>query len=974
MTTQNTSSINSRSGVISRRIPAAALAIALGAGVVAVPQFTEAAPVAHAQEAQAESQFSPDAVKFDGILDKSGNAVHGTAMSKSYAGNHPGEQGTVINNDGSYAFNFSIDVTDAQGGDRVYIKPTTRYTLKFGDKAGSESTSTWVGTRVVGNVPNRPLMMNDVEIGTVDTIHGNGIRVTFNENVNDMKSGIAKVAATAHSWDAYETSGIDAKRADNSGPLSIVSEVYHADANGKFPAKPAAVEETPTDIVTKFSSYMQSSGAFRNRVYTNSGAVSVTPKGMGTLRDVFYEAPFGSDYDVTLTPKEGSEDAASWLLAKNVDYDVTMWNYDEEGNTLDSVKGKQKVAEKFPDLKIDVTREGAGIHIKTTGVPEGWQTVIRVKTNDGSPLGTASYQPNAKFDFESNYTPINDVAKNSRDTVGRTLGRIAPVAGMPESTGTKYTRTAEVTPMVAGFAKGVGTTGEPAPVAGTKQTFEFEVRNTGDTYMAAPEVTTPDGEKKIVEGVTIAPGETGVVQVPYDVPADATRLDFSVDFPRYTLNAKNHTFRIGPVDHSEEERQKALDDINKNLEDQEKKLNELKDQLAKNNDLTKEQTDAIKDQTKALEDAIDEQKNAIDRLKDAVEKGDKTIADKIEKQTKAINDQTKAINDSLDSLEKTIKDGNEAQLAESKKQTQALKDNTAALREQTKEITESLDSIDGKLADQNEELKKQTAKLQKQVDALNKQAGELEKIKSELAKANELSEEMNNKLQLQIDESKKQTEALNGLIKSNNEQTAMLDKQLGELNETQKLQLKESIKQSIDLSRIADALERRNQILIDQHKDQLKQWDIENGFAQDEQNDRKHSMNLKRCMATDPGTPLLFLIPAGLALMFNMPGMQPLVKSASDQIASLNHDIQKATGINNMLPADLQKNINNFNKQYGDVARAGGAGMAGLIGAVVSAIAISNLVNNCYADADKSVGRETPEPVKLSDSAFSSRK
>ena len=842
MTTQNTSSINSRSGVISRRIPAAALAIALGAGVVAVPQFTEAAPVAHAQEAQAESQFSPDAVKFEGILDKSGNAVHGTAMSKSYAGNHPGEQGTVINNDGSYAFNFSIDVADAQGGDRVYIKPTTRYTLKFGDKAGSESTSTWVGTRVVGNVPNRPLMMNDVEIGTVDTIHGNGIRVTFNENVNDMKSGIAKVAATAHSWDAYETSGIDAKRADNSGPLSIVSEVYHADANGKFPAKPAAVEETPTDIVTKFSSYMQSSGAFRNRVYTNSGAVSVTPKGMGTLRDVFYEAPFGSDYDVTLTPKEGSEDAASWLLAKNVDYDVTMWNYDEEGNTLDSVKGKQKVAEKFPDLKIDVTREGAGIHIKTTGVPEGWQPVIRVKTNDGSPLGTASYQPNAKFDFESNYTPINDVAKNSRDTVGRTLGRIAPVAGMPESTGTQYKRTAEVTPMVAGFAKGVGTTGEPAPVAGTKQTFEFEVRNTGDTYMAAPEVTTPDGEKKIVEGVTIAPGETGVVQVPYDVPKDATRLDFSVDFPRYTLNAKNHTFRIGPVDHSEEERQKALDDINKNL------------------------------------------------------------------------------------------------------------------------------------TDQHAELVKQTDSLQKQADSLNKQVGELEKIKSELAKANKLSEEMNNKLQLQIDESKKQTDALNGLIKSNNEQTAMFDKQLGELNETQKLQLKESIKQSIDLSRIADALERRNQILIDQHKDQLKQWDIENGFAQDEQNDRKHSKNLKRCVATDPGTPLLFLIPAGLALMFNMPGMQPLVKSASDQIASLNHNVQKATGMDNMLPADLQKNINNFNKQYGDVARAGGAGMAGLIGAVVSAIAISNLVNNCYADADKSVGRETPEPVKLSDSAFSSRK
>lgn len=843
MTTQNTSSIKSRSSVISRRIPAAALAIAIGAGVASVPQFTEAAPVAHAQETQTESQFSPNAVKFDGIKDKEGNVVNGTLLSPGYKSKHPDAEGTVIPDNGDFTFNFSIDVADAQGGDRVYIQPTTRYTPEFGSIAGKEQESHWVGTRVIGNVPNRPLEMNGVQIGTVDVIHGGGIRVTFNDAAGDFKSGTAHVSATAHSWDSFETSAENAEVRENGGPLSIQVSTYRANEKGKFPSTPAATAEIPTGNNTKFNSIQQETNALRNRVYTTAGAVSVTPEGEGILHFVKYQAPAGADYEVSLRANDVATDyEAQWLMTKNIKHSLAVAEYNEHGEPTGTIKNDKDISKKYPDMSVDVSFENGTIHIKVTNVPDGVQPILTFRGANKGALGVASYQPNAIFDFKRDYTPLDDTAKESQRAVGRTISRIPAVAGMPENEGTEYTRTADVTPMIAGFAKGVGTTGEPAPVAGTKQTFEFEVHNTGDTYMAAPEVTLPNGEKKIVPGVKIGPNETGVVQVEYNVPKDATRLDFGVDFPRYTLNAKNHTFRIGPVDHSEEERQKALDDINKNLEDQ------------------------------------------------------------------------------------------------------------------------------------YTELVKQTDSLKKQADSLKKQVTELEKIKSELAKANELSEETNNKLQLQIDESKKQTDALNGLIKSNNEQTAVIEKQLSELNETQKLQLKESIKQSIDLSRIADALERRNQILIDQHKDQLKQWDIENGFAQDEQNDRKHSKNLKRCMATDPGTPLLFLIPAGLALMFNMPGMQPLVKSASDQIASLNHNIQKATGINNMLPADLQKNINNFNKQYGDVARAGGAGMAGLISAVVSAIAISNLINNCYADADKSVGRETPEPVKLSDSAFSSRK
>lgn len=835
MTTQNTSSINSRSGVISRRIPAAALAIALGAGVVAVPQFTEAVPIAHAQEVADKAGISDQDIKFVGLLDKEGNKVT-DPISKAYKNANPDAPGTVVSSNGDYALNWDVDLTNAKGGDRIRITPLNDYTPVYTDDNKPQNVS-YNGLRLYGNVKGRDIVVNGTAVGTVDSFHGGSLVLTFNDAVNGFKSGTARVTGIADAWDSYEGADEASDKKNNKSIFSWRTVNVSPDENGK--PKNEQSEDHPTDIAVNFMSLVSRTPALRNRVFSMGGTIFTENDGIAKMRKVSYQAPMGADYEVTLVPNNDIKSGAKWKFKDGVKPSWRLFEINEDFST-EAKLSESEAKEKYPDLDVSFSQSGQNLNLKATGVPENAQVVWDFKHDSGS-IADMSYQPNKIPYLDGKYTPLDETAKNSPKTVSRTLDKIPPTADMPENEGQAYTRTADVTPMIAGLPKGVGVDA-PAPVAGTKQTFEFEVHNTGDTYMAAPEVTLPNGKNYIAPNVKIGPGKTGVVSIPYDVPADATRLDFGVDFPGFDLNAKEHTFRIGPVDHSEEERQKALDDINKNLEDQ------------------------------------------------------------------------------------------------------------------------------------HAELVKQTDSLKKQADSLNKQVGELEKIKSELAKANKLSEEMNNKLQLQIDESKKQTEALNGLIKSNNEQTAMLDKQLGELNETQKLQLKESIKQSIDLSRIADALERRNQILIDQHKDQLKQWDIENGFAQDEQNDRKHSMNLKRCMATDPGTPLLFLIPAGLALMFNMPGMQPLVKSASDQIASLNHNIQKATGMDNMLPADLQKNINNFNKQYGDVARAGGAGMAGLIGAVVSAIAISNLVNNCYADADKSVGRETPEPVKLSDSAFSSRK
>ena len=222
-----------------------------------------------------------------------------------------------------------------QPGDRLYIQPTTTYTRKFGKIAGTEADSQWVGTRVVGNVPGRDLLVNGTKVGTVDIIHGGGIRVTFDDGVANFGSGTASVSATAHAWDSYEDTAITDDRAENEGPLKIHVSSY---SKGDYKT-PKDTRDIPTDINTKFMSYQQHTAAIRNRVYTGSGAVTVTPEGEGRLRFSCYQAPAGADYQVSLTANRKADDKhAAWLMTRgDIKHNVTLYKYDEDGRETDTV-------------------------------------------------------------------------------------------------------------------------------------------------------------------------------------------------------------------------------------------------------------------------------------------------------------------------------------------------------------------------------------------------------------------------------------------------------------------------------------------------------------------------------------------------------------------------------------------------------------------------------------------------------------
>ena len=405
--------------------------------------------------------------------------------------------------------------------------------------------------------------------------------------------------------------------------------------------------------------------------------------------------------------------------------------------------------------------------------------------------------------------------------------------------------------------------------------------------------------------------------------------------------------------------EKSNDEINKRLDELEKatnkqtdKLNEIEESLNESNELTKEQIDAINDQTKKIGKAIDDQKKAIDQLKDVTEKGNKAIVE-------AMKEQSDAIDEALGSVEDTIRKGNEAALEEAQKQTEQLEKNNDLI------------------AAQNEELANQTEQLRKQFETLKVQAAILGKVRDNLAEANKLTEQQNKLIGDQIAAINAQTEEIANLIDATEKQTAEVTARLDKANDIAAEQrdimdkeLAESIKQTAEMKRQSKALERQNQILIDQHKDQLAQWEKENEFAQNEQDDRRHKDNFKRCVTSDPATAALVSLPIiSLLAAVGVPYTGHMLEDANKQLTALNN--QLGTQVN--IPADLRAQVNDFNANYGDMVRTAGTALAG-IGAVVGlAVAINNLTGGCYAEADKSVGREPQAPKTSSESVLSSK-
>ena len=494
---------------------------------------------------------------------------------------------------------------------------------------------------------------------------------------------------------------------------------------------------------------------------------------------------------------------------------------------------------------------------------------------------------------------------------------------------------------------------DPQPIGGTTQTFNISLFNEGNTTLSAPTVTFPDGKTKQFKDVVLSPkgvaGDSATLTVDYAVPKDTATLNWKVAYPK--VDPISFTNYITAADDS------AANSI---------KYKEVK--APRGTTTTVKPTGVPKGAQPARTEGTP----------DWAQVGpDGTLTLK--------PDNSAALGRTEIPVKFTFSDGSETtvnpvvNVSEFDGSIDGDKDfDPRTQDEKTDEaIIDGLEDLNDKTQKQNEELKRQTDELKKQGDTLNKQAETLGKIQTELDKSNTLAKKQNELIGKQTDAINKQTDAIDKQTAAVEKQTAEVSKRLDKANKiaedqlkTMNKELEESIKQTREMIRQSKALEHQNKILIDQHKDQLAQWEKENKFAQNEQDDRRHKANFERCVTSDPATGVLVALPIlSLAAAAGVPYIGHMLEDANSQLAGVNERLGQQANI----PADLRNQIAAFNSQHGDMVRTGATAVAGISALIGLAVAINNLTNGCYAEADISVGREPQAPKTSSESVLSSK-
>ena len=640
------------------------IAIAVAAGMsftgvaVATSQTTDSgfgAAVAHAQDAK--PGVSTSDVSYLGIFSKDNTNLSSPYSSSSYIANH-GNKGTLLDVKDGSEMRAEFSLANANPGDNLRITPQTKFTLPNGEPA----TSSHVGVRISGTSEWRDIENEGEVIGKFRYVKDGSLEVTFNDAVADAKGGKITLAAPVMVWDWYtdaSTNGADANW-DGKKFSNPVSGTTDAIAQAKPKDGEATTNKIGTIGTSNFS--VVTSGSTKNdaRFYDSSSLITDTENFTVRRPITRLELPAGANGTYEVTPDVDNPKGADWYFADNLSFTPEILEYGKEGTdeqyeyTDMTLEEAQK---KYPGFKVDAAKSGRGVKVTTEGVPENVKVRVVVRAGKGEGGNSyATYVENAGMYAKGGFKGTINGKPVERNIIN-VLGVMVPIPGLPSVSGLENVkRSGELSGAIASQPAGVGVTGKPAPVGGTKQTFQFFVKNTGDAPLVAPIVTLPNGKKKAVEGVAIKPGTSGSFSVDYDVPAGSGALPFNVSLSKAELSPSSTvTFRY--IDKSEdtdtklakelEKERKRVDDLTKKAEQAEKALKDAKDRISKLEKDNKAQQDQI---DKATADIKDLNKQVADLNKE-LDATKKRVSD-LEKQNAA---QDKKIADLKSDLDKTKK-------------------------------------------------------------------------------------------------------------------------------------------------------------------------------------------------------------------------------------------------------------------------------------------------------------------------------
>lgn len=669
------------------------IAIAVAAGMsltgvsVATSQTTDSgfgAAVAHAQDAK--PGVSTSDVSYLGIFNKDNTKLTAPFTSAHYARVH-GPKGTVLDVKDGSELRADFSLANANPGDTLRVTPHTEFELPNGDPV----KSSLAGVRVSASSEWRNVEHEGTIIGKYRYVKSGSLEVEFNDAVADVKSGKVTLSAPVMVWDFYTTAdknGVDAGEWDGDGfstPVTTTTDVLAQ-------AKPKGGDNSTKKIgaigTANFSVITSTSTKGRTRVYDPTALVVDTENFTVRRTASTVDLPAGANGTIEVTPDVDNPKGADWYFADNLTFTPRISVYGEEGSdeAFDTTSLTYEEAQKkFPGLKVTATKAGRGIKVTTAGVPENVKVRVSVRGGEGETGNSyGTYVENASMYYGGTFKgTVNGEEKTI--PVSNTIGVMVPIPGLPSVSGLENVkRTGELSGAIASQPAGVGVTDKPAPVGGTKQTFQFFVKNTGDAPMAAPIVTLPNDKKVAVKNVAIKPGGTGSFSVDYDVPAGSGALPFNVSLSKAELSPSNTvTFRY--IDKSEdtkdklikdlEKERKRVDDLTKRTEQAEKALEDAKgriSQLEKDNKAQQKQIDEAKakidDLNKEVADLnkeLDAAKKRVSDLEKQNAEQEKKLADlakkdaqqdkEIERLTKENKDQAKKIADLKTDLDKTKK-------------------------------------------------------------------------------------------------------------------------------------------------------------------------------------------------------------------------------------------------------------------------------------------------------------------------------
>lgn len=534
---------------------AAVGAVALGGLAVVSPTGSVvAAPAAHAQETADNQKVSAADVKFLGLFSDAGatEALPGPYYTKDYANLKFGEgktpnEGTILENANFY-HKWELDISNAKAGDVIRLAPFDTFKKPNGDVV----RSTWQGgLRIDTTTEPIPIAVGGTQIGTVQTELRGDIILKIADDFLSVPKG-TKVPLIAHgdvlnhgygvSKDGAEETPIDSTLSTrfklNNDPYQYVDHSY--------PLNKLGIRHSEQKSAMK-------NNAFNNNVQIpRLDAENKTAKVMG-LRSDFAA---GDDFNALVRPLSANDEGATentvtWFLEDDkVDVKISFQEFIDglpkgavDGTSADPnahfETSYEEMKKRFPNVEVTVTKENDGYRYVGKNIPDNYRTrvVLTPKVwNEG--IGNASYIPGGEIRAVQAWT---SESKKDESDWNVTLYRNMPVLpGFEGLEGRTFQRSAETTGSVVGTDKGTTPT-NPADIGGVPSKFAFIVKNTGDIPLASPFVTFPDGKKKVINGVQIAPGETNLFTVDY-TPTKGNTHTFKVGFDRTTTTPGTHTF------------------------------------------------------------------------------------------------------------------------------------------------------------------------------------------------------------------------------------------------------------------------------------------------------------------------------------------------------------------------------------------------------------------------------------------------